>query len=273
MRFERGPLGLCCAMSIEACALNVQKGDPDRFAATMTLPLHQRGPLFVLYAFNLEIARASWVTAEPLIARMRLQWWSDALDEVYGGGVVRAHEVATPLARVLRAQEVPRALLDRMIAARIAESEGAPDWDTQAFWAYLGDSAGAILGAGAALLGAPAPDARMGAALGLARYWEALPALRAAGRAPSLLRGGGDPDETALHARITDLSSTAIEGLRGAPVVAPQVAVLRSGWLARGVLRRAQAQPSAVLSGQIRPSPFRAHLSLGLATMRGRWEA
>ena len=72
-------------MSLQACADLVQRGDPDRFAAAMAAPVAARKVLFPLYAFNLEVARAPWVTEEPMIAEMRLQWWRDALGEIGGG--------------------------------------------------------------------------------------------------------------------------------------------------------------------------------------------
>ncbi|TNF18762.1 MAG: phytoene synthase, partial [Rhodobacteraceae bacterium] len=59
----------------QACAAIVEKGDPDRFASAMAAPVAARARLFPLYAFNLEVARAPWVTQEPMIAEMRLQWW------------------------------------------------------------------------------------------------------------------------------------------------------------------------------------------------------
>ncbi|MCB1311397.1 MAG: squalene/phytoene synthase family protein, partial [Sedimentitalea sp.] len=64
---------------LDACAGLVQRGDLERFMATMAAPVAARRVLFPLYAFNLEVARAPWVTQEPVIAEMRLQWWRDAL--------------------------------------------------------------------------------------------------------------------------------------------------------------------------------------------------
>ena len=94
-------------MTVEACAGIVQRGDADRFLATMAAPPAARLRLFPLYAFNVEVSRAPWLTAEPMIAQMRLQWWRDALDEIGAGGQVRRHEVATPLAQVLREARIP----------------------------------------------------------------------------------------------------------------------------------------------------------------------
>ncbi|MFP4274898.1 MAG: squalene/phytoene synthase family protein, partial [Paracoccaceae bacterium] len=109
---------------IAACALIVQRGDPARFRATMAAPPAARRVLFPLYAFNIEVARAPWVTAEPMIAEMRLQWWRDALEEIASGGPVRRHEVATPLAEVLDAQGAR--LLDALVDARRADIARAP---------------------------------------------------------------------------------------------------------------------------------------------------
>ena len=83
---------------LTACAQLVERGDPDRFAAAMAAPVRARAVLFPLYAFNLEVARAPWLTQESMIAEMRLQWWRDALEEIRAGGLVRRHEVVTPLA-------------------------------------------------------------------------------------------------------------------------------------------------------------------------------
>ncbi len=67
-------------MSLAACAALVERGDPDRFLAVMAAPAWARARLFPLYAFNLEVARAPWVTEEPMIAEMRLQWWRDVVE-------------------------------------------------------------------------------------------------------------------------------------------------------------------------------------------------
>ena len=103
---------------LTACAQLVERGDPDRFAAAMAAPVRARAVLFPLYAFNLEVARAPWLTQESMIAEMRLQWWRDALEEIRAGGLVRRHEVVTPLAHVLDADSAGR--LDRLSRSRSA---------------------------------------------------------------------------------------------------------------------------------------------------------
>ena len=88
-------------MSVQACAEIVQRGDEDRFRATMAAPVAAREVLFPIHAFCLEVAKAPWVTKEMMIAEMRLQFWRDVLQEKIEGKVPRAHEVAAPLAAVL----------------------------------------------------------------------------------------------------------------------------------------------------------------------------
>ena len=76
---------------LTACAALVEKADPDRFRAAMAAPVAARAVLFPLYALNVEVTRAPWVTQEPMLAEMRLQWWRDALQEIADGGPVRRH--------------------------------------------------------------------------------------------------------------------------------------------------------------------------------------
>ena len=51
-------------MSIADCAALVEKGDPDRFLATMSVPVAAREVLFPLYAFNVEVTRAREILDE-----------------------------------------------------------------------------------------------------------------------------------------------------------------------------------------------------------------
>ncbi|MYF90089.1 MAG: phytoene synthase [Boseongicola sp. SB0676_bin_33] len=72
-------------MSLQAVADIVAKGDPDRFDACMAAPVAARVVLFPIYAFNVEVARATWVMSEPKIGELRLQWLRDALEDIARG--------------------------------------------------------------------------------------------------------------------------------------------------------------------------------------------
>jgi len=61
------------------CEDQVRASDKDRFLATLFAPADKRGPLFALYAFNLEIAGVRDRVREPMAGEIRLQWWRDVL--------------------------------------------------------------------------------------------------------------------------------------------------------------------------------------------------
>jgi phytoene synthase len=165
-------------MSIDACALLVQRGDPDRFAAVMAAPVWARQLLFPLYAFNLEIARAPWVAQEPLVAEMRLQWWRDVVDAAQSGAA-KAHEVAAPLHGLIVEAGLPVEVLDRLIAARRWDCWREPFDDAAALESYLDDTGGGLMWLAARALGAPdgaeAAVRAYGWAAGLANFLRAVP--------------------------------------------------------------------------------------------------
>ena len=125
---------------LNACAALVERADPGRFRAAMAAPVAARRVLFPLYAFNVEVARAPWVTQEPMIAEMRLQWWRDVCEEIAEGREVRRHEVATPLSGVIGADEAR--LLDELVAARRWDIYKGAFEDQAHFDRYMDQTAG-----------------------------------------------------------------------------------------------------------------------------------
>jgi len=243
--------------ALTACAALVERGDPDRFLAAMAAPVAQRAPLLVLAAFNLELARAPWVTREPLIARMRLQFWRDVLD----GDDSAAHEVAGPLRALIAARALDPALLAAMIDAREAEiGTTAPFADDAALWAYLEDGSGGLLALSVQALGGPVSEAvrGLGSAQGLANYLMAIPALEAAGRHPL---PDGRPEAVAALARagLARIEAAGPE-VRGLPK--PARPALLAAWRAGALLRQAAARPGDVVAGGLGQSEFARRGSL-----------
>ena len=254
-------------MSVTACAALVERGDPDRFLATMAAPPAARRTLFPLYAFNLEVARAPWVTQEPMIAEMRLQWWRDALEEIAQGGPVRRHEVTTPLADVLSPDLA--AMLDPLVAARRWDIYKDPFEDAAHLEAYLDQTASALLWAAATSLGeADEHTVRdAGYAQGVANWLRAIPDLEARQRIP-LVDGTG--------AGIRALARTALDRLQEARANRAQISpaarpALLAAWEAEAILKQAIATPQRVADGTLGQSPARKRLSLMLRAATGRW--
>ena len=170
---------------LNACAAMVERADPWRFRAAMAAPVETRKLLFPLYAFNVEVARAPWVTQEAMIAEMRLQWWRDALEEIAKGGPVRRHEVTTPLARALAPEDAE--LLDELVAARRWDIYKDPFEDAEHFARYIDQTAGHLMWVAARRLGATQEAIVRDAAYatGIAAWLCAIPNLEEAGRVPA----------------------------------------------------------------------------------------
>jgi 15-cis-phytoene synthase len=250
--------GNWCGMSLEACAALVERGDPDRFAATMAAPPGARARLWPLYALNLEVARAPWVTKEPMIAEMRLQWWRDVVAAL----TPRAHEVAGPLHTLIQAADLPLPVLDRLIEARRWDVYSDAFADQAAFDAYLEDTAGGLMWLAVKALGAPdsaEPTARAwGWALGLANFLRAVPELEAKGRIPLV---DGRPEAVAALAR-RGIARIDGAGRLASPALLP-------AWMARPLLVQVMQQPGRVAEGAMGLSEFERRARLMMASVKG----
>ncbi len=253
-------------MTFEACAALVERGDPDRFRVAMAAPPPAREVLFPLYAFNLEVARAPWVTKEPMLAEMRLQWWRDVVENAAAGQAPPAHEVARPLGELLRQKRLDPAPLDALIEARRRDIDAEP-FATPDLRPYLEGTAGNLLWAGAKALGEPeanrAAVMQAGFAAGLAAWLQALPDLSA--------RSRGLAEETPATIRL--LAQDGLAALRKAhrARLAPGVPALRAASLAGPVLRNVERDPDAVLQGRLALPEGRKRLRLLALALLSRW--
>ncbi len=235
-------------MTLQACADIVAKGDPDRFAAAMAAPVAAREVLFPLYAFNVEVSRAPWVTEEPMIAEMRLQWWRDVLEEIAAGQSPRKHEVVEPLAVILDAGATEA--LDKIVAARRWDIYKEPFADEAHFEDYI-HTGGILMWTAARILGAKVGHATLITALGraaaLARFLQAVPALEARGRVP-LVDGRPDAIKQIARGALKDCSLWG-EVMRGVPHVARPACL--EAWQARPILSQVVAKPARVADGTL----------------------
>ncbi len=253
-------------MSLDACAALVERGDPDRFAAVMAAPVAARARLWPLYAFNLEVARAPWVTKEAMIAEMRLQWWRDVVAEPKA----RAHEVAGPLHGLIREAGLPVDVLDRLAAARRWDVYSDAFQDRAAFDAYLDDTGAGLMWLAALALGA-APEAEMpvrafGWAAGLASYLRAVPELEARGRVPLV-----DGRPAALRALAEDGLRCIANARAARHLVGPGATALLAGWQSEALLRSVVRDPTVVARGGMGLSEFSRRGLLLWTAMSGRW--
>ncbi|HQT46371.1 MAG: phytoene synthase [Acidocella sp. 20-63-7] len=172
--------------------LNLRRADPDRFFCTLFAPAEKRESLALLYLFNHELARAREVASEPLLARIRLQWWREVVE-----GEGKLHEIATPLGAALAGGVFAAEDLLALIAAREAEAEEKIA-DLAAFLAYARGTAGRLARIAGKILGVDSDAVEdLGTAYGIAGILRAAPFLQARGR--SLLPADETP-QAALEA-------------------------------------------------------------------------
>lgn len=224
----------------------VRRSDPDRWLASRFIAdPAARTDVIALYAFDHVLARVPFQVTEPLMGEIRLTWWREALDEIYGSGPVRAHPVVLGLADAVRRRSLARAPLEALIEARfgdIAANPSSPEAfvNTEGALIYADQTAGALMQAAVQALGGPAnfQAAKLaGRAYGLAM----LAHRRAIGGQTRLPEG--------LDARplVAQALREARPGLRALPLEAfPAIAYAA---LARRYARRAQM---SVLEKQLR---------------------
>ena len=255
-------------MSINACAALVEAGDPDRFLAAMAAPTKVRGRLFVLYALNLEVAKAPFVTQEPMIAEMRLQFWRDTVADAAAGKQVRAHEVAAPLAAVMDKVGLDADALDQMIAARRFDiyagdiAEVGFDLD-----AYLRRTAGLLMGHSARACDASVSwDAAVdvGEAMGIALWLQAVPDLIGHQKIAA-----DDLDSDVLVRRAGH--GLALLKSHKATAFGNAIPALRAAWMTAPILRQVVADPRRVVEGLLGVSQFRKKGRLLLKGILNHW--
>ncbi len=108
--------------ALSFCTDLVRAHDYDRYLCAMFAPETARAGLMAIYAFNQEIAKIREVISEPASGYIRLQWWREALDAVYGGGNPQ-HQVAVVLGDAVDRFGLSRTHFDRLIDGRAFDLE------------------------------------------------------------------------------------------------------------------------------------------------------
>ena len=118
----------------------LHRTDEDRWLASRFALEHERIGLIALYALEYELYRAVHHTSEIALGRIRLQWWREALDEIYQGCTPRQHDVTLAIAWTIAVFTLPHSLLEHIISAYEStlesHAQGYPETDDGAplFW-------------------------------------------------------------------------------------------------------------------------------------------
>lgn len=79
----------------------LKRTDEDRWLATRYAPPEGREKLVAIYLLNQELQRTLH-TKEPMLGKIRIQWWRETIEQVAGKAPLRRHDLAEELARVTR---------------------------------------------------------------------------------------------------------------------------------------------------------------------------
>lgn len=151
--------------------------DNDRYLTCLFAPAEKRAHLVALYAFNLEIAKTAEVVQEPMLGQIRLQWWREALAEIFSG-TPRRHDVVEALAVAVTAGDLPEYELLALIDAREFDLAGDAPENLAALEDYARGSSSRLVTLALRTLGCDSPAAlAVGESVGLA--WALTGLLRA----------------------------------------------------------------------------------------------
>jgi NADH dehydrogenase [ubiquinone] 1 alpha subcomplex assembly factor 6 len=137
---------------IEYCLAQIRRYDRDRTLTVLAAPRRAAADLAVLYAFNLEIALVRDSVTEPMLGRIRLQWWREALAELYEGRP-RHHIVLESLAALHARTPLSRLYFERLIDARETELDDVIPVDRAALETYADATSGDLIRLGAEAVG------------------------------------------------------------------------------------------------------------------------
>ncbi|MCE2522472.1 MAG: squalene/phytoene synthase family protein [Rhodobacteraceae bacterium] len=257
-------------MNARVVAEIVQSRDPDRFLSAHSAPAPRRRHLFAIYGFNSEVSRAAWVTNEPMLARIRLQWWKDAVNAICDGHDPPKHEVALELARTISTFGFRRTPFEEVIEARASDVDAPDGACAGGFDSYINSTSGNVMWLAALALGAPNKtedtirDFAWGA--GVAAYVRALPELVERGRAWI------DPADSSISGLLLEAReriTAARSNRRSLPRYAAPA--LLAGWRASSTLDRAISNPGLIAAGRLAESEFRRRGVLAWRSATGLW--
>ena len=177
-------------IKLSLCAQEVRRHDWDRFLLTLFAPAEVREDIFTFLAFNSEVARTRDMVTEPLMGKIRLQWWQDVINSIYDGSFdgQQHHYILEHLPKVILGHGLTKTHIQKLIVTRHADLLDQPPRNEQALLDYaFGTSAVLnillleIIGERKTLLDSAS---ELGIAWALTGLIRALPHLAKQGRSP-----------------------------------------------------------------------------------------
>ena len=277
---------------LSPAAAITRRHDRDRFQTALFAPAARREALFALYAFNYQIARVREAVTQPMLGRIRLQWWRENIAAAYENSPARRDEIVEALTAAIRERRLTRVHFDRLIDAREADFDEHPPASLAALECYAEGTSTQLVYLALEALGASDHAAReaghhIGIAYALAGLLRALPLLTEAGRsvipadiaAPAWLDLGDRRalrSSTALRVAVGEIAAAAEGHLRAAREKGPAVAraalpaLLPAVVAGRSLTRLRRARYNPFDPALARRDPLQSW-RLAAAALRGRF--
>jgi phytoene/squalene synthetase len=142
--------------ALAACEETVRRFDADRYFAGLFAPAKHRPHLFVLFAFNYEVARLGERSHEPMLGAIRLQWWREAVGQARDGRP-REHPVTIGLADLFQHASPSPALFEALFDGREFDLVPETFADAAALESYCEATSSGLMRMAADVLGVAAP--------------------------------------------------------------------------------------------------------------------
>ncbi|CAL1677286.1 unnamed protein product [Lasius platythorax] len=127
----------------EYCLQLVRKNDYENFLCTLLLPHSVKSAAFAIRAFNVEVAQVEDQVSDTKIGAMRLQFWTDALNNVYNDRPPRS-PVSLELHRILQRHKLSKRYFKRLIDARLNKLSNSIFVDLESLERYCDYTASSI---------------------------------------------------------------------------------------------------------------------------------
>jgi len=159
--------------------LELSRLDRERHLCALAAPYDKRAGLMALIAFNRELARIGATVSEPMLGKIKLQWWIDVIPGILQGRPP-SHPVARALAEVADRLQHRSGQLKALAEARNFDLETAKPASLDDVLAYAYATGGALHTLMLDVLGVADDDAHaaardIGAAWALIGVMRALP--------------------------------------------------------------------------------------------------
>ncbi|KAF7985495.1 hypothetical protein HWV62_3693 [Athelia sp. TMB] len=168
------------------CRDLVQKHDYESFLTSHFYPREVQGGYFALKAFYVELAMIQDTVSNPMLGKMRMQFWRDTVKQINEGKPPR-HPIALALFEASRSGNIPAYHLKRIIDARDEEIQAPPHLTTDTLTSHAESTSSTLLYALLSYLSIPSSSlshaaSHIGVAQTFATLLRALPFHAARGR-------------------------------------------------------------------------------------------